>query len=105
MPPQTKAGDYRWFRARGQSVRGAAGKAIRMAGSITDMTDRRQAASGLFAEKERALVTLASIADGVITTDTDGRGEYLNPVAEQLTGGPTAKTRGLSMQAILRFVD
>jgi diguanylate cyclase (GGDEF)-like protein/PAS domain S-box-containing protein len=76
-----------------------------MAGSITDMTDRRQAASDLFAEKERALVTLASIADGVITTDTDGRVEYLNPVAEQLTGWTTAKARGLSMQAILRLVD
>ena len=102
---QTKAGEYRWFRARGQSVRGAAGKAIRMAGSITDMTDRRQASADLFAEKERALVTLESIADGVITTDTDGWVKYLNPVAEQLTGWTTATARGLSMQAILRMVD
>jgi len=47
-----------------------------MAGSITDMTDRRQAASDS-AEKERALVPLASIRDGVITTDTDGWVEYL----------------------------
>ncbi len=105
MRLQTKAGDYRWFRSRGQSVRGDTGKAIRMAGSITDMTDRRQAASDLFAEKERALVTLASIADGVITTDTDGWVEYLNPVAEQLTGWTTATARGLPMQAILRLVD
>ena len=82
-----------------------AGKAIRMAGSITDMTDRRQAASDLFAEKERALVTLASIADGVITTDTDGWVEYLNPVAEELTGWTTETARGLPMQAILRMVD
>jgi len=105
MRLQTKAGEYRWFRSRGQSVRGDTGKAIRMAGSITDMTDRRQAASDLFAEKERALVTLASIADGVITTDTDGWVEYLNPVAEQLTGWTTATARGLPMQAILRMVD
>ena len=105
MRLQTKAGNYRWFRSRGQSVRGATGKAIRMAGSITDMTDRRQAASDLFAEKERALVTLASIADGVITTDTDGWVEYLNPVAEQLTGWTTETARGLPMQAILRMVD
>ncbi len=105
MRLQTKAGDYRWFRSRGQSVRGESGKAVRMAGSITDMTDRRQAASDLFAEKERALVTLASIADGVITTDTDGWVEYLNPVAEQLTGWATATARGLPMQAILRMVD
>jgi PAS domain-containing protein len=31
-------------------------------------------------------VTLKSIADGVITTGANGRVDYLNPVAEQLTG-------------------
>ena len=101
----TKSEDYRWFRSRGQSVRGPTGKAVRMAGAITDMTDRRQAAADLFAAKERALVTLASIADGVITTDPDGWVEYLNPVAEELTGWTTEKARGLPMQAILRMVD
>ena len=105
MRLRTKSGDYRWFRARGQSVRNATGNAVRMAGSITDMTDRRQAASDLFEEKERALVTLASIADGVVTTDPDGWVEYLNPIAEQLTGWTTATARGLPMQAILRMVD
>jgi len=102
---QTKAENYRWFRCRGQSVRGETGKSVRMAGSMTDMTDRRQAAADLFAEKERALVTLASIADGVITTDTEGRIEYLNPVAELLTGWTTATARGLPMRAILRVID
>ena len=101
----TKSEDYRWFRSRGQSVRGPTGKAMRMAGAITDMTDRRQAAADLFAAKERALVTLASIADGVITTDPDGWVEYLNPVAEELTGWTTEKARGLPMQAILRMVN
>ena len=105
MRLKTNSGDYRWFRARGQSVRDTTGKAIRMAGSITDTTDRRQAAAELFAEKERAIVTLASIADGVITTDTDGWVVYLNPVAEQLTGWTTATAQGLPMQAILRVVD
>src|SRR5204862_7340996 len=62
---------------RGQSVRTSAGRAIRMAGAMTDTTDRRLTAAELFAEKERAQVTLASIADGVITTDTDGWVEYL----------------------------
>ena len=101
----TKSEDYRWFRSRGQSVRSPTGKAVRMAGAITDMTDRRQAAADLFAAKERALVTLASIADGVITTDPDGWVEYLNPVAEELTGWTTEKARGLPMQAILRMVN
>lgn len=37
-------------------------------------------------EHEKAVVTLQSIGDAVITTDANGRIEYLNPVAEQLTG-------------------
>ncbi|HKQ24337.1 MAG TPA: EAL domain-containing protein [Burkholderiales bacterium] len=101
----TKAGEYRWFRSRGQSVRNSEGSAVRMAGAITDVTDRRLAAAELFEEKERAQVTLASIADGVITTDTEGWVQYLNPVAEGLTGWVTASARGLPLQAVFRMID
>lgn len=38
---RTKGGDYRWFRATGQAQWDAAGRPIRMAGSIIDVTDRR----------------------------------------------------------------
>ena len=102
---QTKGGEYRWFRMRGQAVRDAAGEAVRMAGALTDITDKRLAAAELFAEKERAQVTLASIADGVITTDTEGWIEYLNPVAEELTGWKWEDARGLPIQALCRLVD
>lgn len=105
MRLQTKSNDYRWFRSRGQSVRTPDGRAVRMAGAITDITDRRLAAAELFAEKERAQVTLASIADGVITTDNDGWVEYLNPVAEDLTGWTSGSARGLPLQAIFRMID
>jgi diguanylate cyclase (GGDEF)-like protein/PAS domain S-box-containing protein len=101
----TKSGDYRWFRSRGQSVNDDHGKAVRMAGSITDITDRQLAAAELFSEKERAQVTLSSIADGVITTDPDGWVEFLNPVAEALTGWKMSAARGLPLQAICRLTD
>ncbi len=105
MRLQAKSGEYRWFRSRGQSVRDPKGRAVRMAGAITDVTDRRLAAAELFAEKERAQVTLASIADGVITTDTKGWVQYVNPVAEALTGWATASAHGLPLQAIIRMID
>ena len=40
---QTKSGEYRWFHARGQALWDETGKATRMSGSITDITDRKQA--------------------------------------------------------------
>jgi PAS domain S-box-containing protein len=51
----------------------------------------------LHAERDRAQVTLHSIAEGVITTDERGRVETLNPVAEALTGwsGAEAVSRPL----------
>ena len=82
-------GSYRWFRTRGRSVLGPEGRPRRMAGSLTDITDRKQTEAQVFEEKEKAQVTLASIADAVITVDTSGRVEFLNPVAERLTGGAT----------------
>lgn len=49
-------------------------------------SERRAAKARLVAERERAQVTLSSIADGVVSTDVSGRVDYLNPVAERLTG-------------------
>ena len=51
-----------------------------------DITERKQAEADLKEEKERLAVTLRSIGDGVITTDTKGKILLLNYVAEKLTG-------------------
>ena len=39
----TKAGTYGWFQARGQAIWDETGRMTRMAGSLRDMTDRKQA--------------------------------------------------------------
>ncbi|AXK40113.1 EAL domain-containing protein [Crenobacter cavernae] len=102
---RTHTGEYRWFRARGQALRDGDGRAVRMSGSIFDITDRRLAESALFAEKERAQVTLASIGDAVITVDTGGRVEYLNPVAERLIGHRIQEARGHALDTLFCIID
>lgn len=59
--------------------------------------------SRLFREKQRALVTLHSIGDGVITTNKDGHIEYLNSVAEQRTGWRSADARGKTFSEVFHL--
>jgi len=100
-----KNGDARWFQARGRTVRDAAGQLIRMGGSVTDIEYRKQTEAQLFAEKERAEVTLASIADAVITVDTQGFVEYINAVAERLTEWPLGDAKGQPLASIFAVVE
>ncbi|MBU2739694.1 PAS domain-containing protein [Acidithiobacillus sp. ATCC 19703] len=50
----------------------------------------------LWEAKERAEVTLHSIGDGVITTDTQGRITDVNPVAESMLGSARSDILGQS---------
>ena len=70
-------------------------------GTLSDITERKLAELEVMAEKERAQVTLNSIADGVITTDNAGQVDYLNPVAESLTGWPIEEARGRPINEII----
>lgn len=74
-----------------------------IAGSVLRQTRRTE--NALHQEKERAEVTLHSIADAVITTDANGLAIYLNPVAEQLTGWTTQEARGLPLDRIYRILQ
>ena len=98
-------GHYRWFRTRGRSILGQRGKPQRMAGSLTDISDRKEAEAQTLQANERAQVTLASIADAVITIDTSGLVEYMNPVAERLTGWRVDDARGLPLPEVFSVQD
>ncbi len=56
-------------------------------------------------EKQRAEVTLRSIGDAVITTDARGNVDYMNPVAETMTGCALAEARGQPLVAAVRLID
>jgi len=101
----TTNGELRWVRSRGQSLRSADGKALRMTGSITDITAGKQAEEQLYAEKERAQVTLESIGDAVVTVNVDGMIDYLNPAATLLTGWTLAIARGLPVTNVFWVIS
>lgn len=69
-----------------------------------DIIERQRMEQILFQEKERAQVTLEAIGDAVITTDAQGRVEYLNPVAEQLTGWDNIQAQGRPLEQVFHIV-
>ena len=98
-------GVYRWHLVRGICVRDAQGQPTRMVGTTTDITERELAEDALFAEKERALVTLHSIGDAVLTTDETGSVTYLNPAAELLTGWLNEEATGKPLDTLIEMHD
>ncbi|MES9868855.1 MAG: EAL domain-containing protein [Sedimenticola sp.] len=67
--------------------------------------ERYNAQEEIFKEKEKAEVTLQSIGDAVITTDTSHQITYINPVAEQLLGYSFVSAVGQSIQDIVHLKD
>jgi two-component system CheB/CheR fusion protein len=65
----------------------------------------QQADKALHEQREWLRVTLSSIGDAVITTDTEGAVTYLNPVAESLTGWTQADAAGISLETIFKIVN
>ncbi|MCF6280968.1 MAG: EAL domain-containing protein [Candidatus Polarisedimenticolaceae bacterium] len=102
--PQTKK--YRWILINAMPKVSSDGlPADHVYTTFTDITDHKRTQQALSSEKERALVTLHSIGDGVISTDATGRIEYLNPVAKLLTGWDTLGAVGQPLEKIFRIVD
>jgi len=63
----------------------------------------RQAA--LLIREEKAQETLHSIGDAIITTNTSGNVEYLNPIAAQLTGWAAHEAYGQPLDQIFNIIN
>ncbi len=70
-----------------------------------DVTELKRVEDALFTEKERAQVTLHSIADGVISTNAQGDVTFLNAAAERLTGWAAPTAVGLPLVHVFQVVD
>ncbi len=97
-----QSGEWRWMSSRAKAVMDDNGRLLRLLGVEVDITERKLYEEALFREKESAQITLQSIGDGVITTDADCNVEYVNPVAEDLTGWKVDDASGRSIDEIFR---
>ncbi len=88
-----------------RGVRDGSGRIVGYEGTVADITERKRAEQAIYAEKDRAQVTLQSIGDAVITTDGHARIDYLNPVAERLTGWSLEEARGRPIGEVLQLID
>ena len=68
-------------------------------------TQLQQANNTALENEEKLSVTLSSIGDAVITTDTEARVTLLNPIAEQLTGWTQAEANGRLIGEIFHITN
>lgn len=70
-----------------------------------DITKQKKLERALVDEHERLRVTMDSIGDAVITTDKDGNVQYLNPVAQELTGWSAIEAKGLPLFQVFNIMN
>ena len=103
-----KTGHWLWVLDRGKIIeREEDGAIVRAIGTLTDITRRKfveedlsRTAALLSVEKERLRVTLNSIGDAVICTDSKGRISFMNPIAEKMTRVPASDGIGQRLRDV-----
>lgn len=104
LPVVSFKGRAFWARAVG-SVEYENDKPVRLVGAFQDVTTRKEMESRLAASHQLLQVTLDSIGDAVITTDVQGRIQWLNPVAERMTGWSKNEARGRLLTQVFVIVN
>ena len=94
-------GRWIWILSRGKPIEwDENGVPLRTVGTDTDITRIKVAEARLAEEKERFRVTLDSIGEGVIAADAGGCVQYMNPIAEMLTGWSLGEALGVPLARV-----
>lgn len=108
---QRPDGSIGWVRLNAGTGPGASKQSANLL-MVEDITERKAAEllaseteEVLFAEKERAQVTLDSIGDAVLVSDLEGNITYMNLEAESLTGWSSEAALGRPLTDVFSIVD
>src|SRR6266480_1879179 len=86
-------------------VRDGNGAPLYFIWQVQDISVGKSTEEALFGEQERARVTLNSIGDAVLTTDIAGNINYLNVVAERMTGWCREEAEGRPLDEVFHILD
>ena len=92
-----------WVEAQSSSVEYRGATAILTI--ARDVSYRKSLEVSLSRSKRQAQYTLESISEGVITTDNEGRVDYMNRAAESMTGGNRDSATGHTIGELFSLVD
>src|SRR5690348_9044401 len=94
-------GSYAFVYNRGFVIRGPDGRAVRMVGAMTDLSDRKRREDQL---REQAML-LDRATDAILVRGLDHRIRYWNKAAEAMYGIPAAQAVGRKVEEIVVYDD
>jgi PAS domain S-box-containing protein len=94
-----------WSVVKANGLRNAEGRLSFVVNVFRDVTERQRQDEALRTSREWLSTALRSIGDAVITTDTQGRVTFLNPMAAELTGWSAEDAEGRSLSEVFVIVD
>ena len=97
--------EARWFAWTNRALNDDAGRVTAIHSVGRDITQRKDVERRLAESRELLQVTLDSIGDAVVTTDAQGRVQWLNPVGERLTGWRKADALGQPLAEVFNVVE
>lgn len=89
-----KDGSWRWILSSGSAMRDANGTAYRIAGSHTDVTERKRMEEEIRRSEGHYRLLFETMLQGVVYQDAEGRIISMNPAAERILGKSAAEFLG-----------
>lgn len=95
------SGEYRWFRMSGDGEWDKQGEAVRMAGAMTDITQRKQTEQVVRENEERYRAIFEAAVNGFFIYSLDGQLLEVNPTGCRLHGYTREEMREMEPQDLI----